>query len=155
MTAIHEDHNGALWVGTLEGGLNRLDHTRQHWHHYQPDATDPHSIRSRYVTAICEDGVGNLWIGTRTGLNRWDRKADHFDFYGAVPGTDTRSRYDHIFSCHLDTAGLLWLGTRGGGLVQFNPHTQQFRYFRHKRHDEQSLSNNEVVTIYEDSQGWL
>ena len=155
VTAIHEDRNGALWVGTLEGGLNRWDRLRQRWRHYQPDATDPHSIRSRYVTAICEDGVGNLWIGTRTGLNRWDQKADRFDFHGPVPSADKRSRYDHIFSCHLDTAGLLWLGTRGGGLVQFNPHTQQFRSFQHQRHDEQSLSNNEVVTIYEDSQGWL
>lgn len=155
VTAIHENRDGALWVGTLEGGLNRFDHSRQRWHQYQPDATDPHSIRSGYVTAICEDIAGNLWIGTRTGLNRWDRQADHFDFYGAIPGTDKRSRYDHIFSCHLDTAGLLWLGTRGGGLAQFNPLTQQFRYFRHQRHDDQSLSNNEVVTIYEDSQGWL
>ena len=90
---IHEDHLGALWIGTLSGGLDRLvlseaegsDRELDQFTHYPSDPDDPHSLSDNEVLSIYEDRAGLLWIGTRGGLDLFDRKNESFTHYRNDP----------------------------------------------------------------------
>jgi ligand-binding sensor domain-containing protein/signal transduction histidine kinase/CheY-like chemotaxis protein len=59
--------NGALWFGTADGGLHRLDASGRitRWMHAD-------GLPSDTILALSFDAGGTLWIGTDAGLARWD-----------------------------------------------------------------------------------
>ncbi|MDR2413864.1 MAG: response regulator [Odoribacteraceae bacterium] len=61
VNAILEDRAGNLWVGTVEGGLNRKRPGENSFARYTADkGYIPHNS----VSALAEDDKGNLWVGT-------------------------------------------------------------------------------------------
>lgn len=68
VNAIYEDADGILWVGTVEGGLNRKETDCNHFSHY---TRENGTLTHNSVSAITADGEGRLWVGTwGGGLNR-------------------------------------------------------------------------------------
>ena len=59
-----QDRDGVLWIGTENGGLERLDEENERFIHYQHNPSDLNSLSSNAVSAIYEDDEGMLWIGT-------------------------------------------------------------------------------------------
>ncbi|MCJ8322147.1 MAG: ATP-binding protein, partial [Colwellia sp.] len=51
--------------------------------------------------------------------------------------------------------GNLWIGTYDSGLNHFNPKTQKFTHYRHQPGDANSLSDDNIMSLLEDSQGNL
>lgn len=72
VNAIYEDIYGTLWVGTVEGGLNRKERNSEHFTHY----TREHGgLSHNAVSALTADQNGHLWIGTwGGGINQLDLK---------------------------------------------------------------------------------
>lgn len=62
VNAICEDHEGTLWVGTVEGGLNRKDPDSDRFVHYATET--PVSLSHNTVSSLIVDGENRLWIGT-------------------------------------------------------------------------------------------
>nr|WP_239059564.1 two-component regulator propeller domain-containing protein [Bacteroides sp. 224] len=62
VNAIFEDQKGNLWVGTVEGGLNRKANGSDHFVHYTADA--PAFLSHNSVSAITADDKDRLWVGT-------------------------------------------------------------------------------------------
>ena len=58
--------------------------------------------------------------------------------------------YSH--SIFEDRAGILWLGSYGG-LIRFDPRTEQFTVYRHDPRDPGSISNDAVWAVHEDREG--
>ena len=70
VNAIYEDKNGDLWVGTVEGGLNRKPKNSEQFIHYT-SATS--SLSHNSVSTITADDSNKLWIGTwGKGINILD-----------------------------------------------------------------------------------
>jgi len=61
VTALRQDAQGFVWVGT-QGGLHRFD--GQHYIAYRHDPRDPHSLPESFITALELDGAHGLWVGT-------------------------------------------------------------------------------------------
>ena len=92
VTAILQDHQGILWVGT-HGGLSRLDSRTGKFIHYRHHANDSASLSNNQVRALYEDRQGALWIGTGSpyaddgggpeegGLNRMNKQTGTFTRY--------------------------------------------------------------------------
>ncbi|MBI4854819.1 MAG: protein kinase [Acidobacteria bacterium] len=99
---LHEDSNGALWVGMLEGGLAKLSNGI-----FTPYGTEK-GLSNDNVRAIYEDKKGNLWIGTDNGLNLF--KDGKFTIYNSSNGLANNS----IRTIAEDNNGSLWIGTEGG-----------------------------------------
>lgn len=84
--AIHEDRAGRLWIGTLGGGLNRLDFEapgasgRARFTHFREND----GLANDNILAILEDEDGNLWLSSHRGLTRFD------------PSTGGCKSYDHV-----------------------------------------------------------
>ena len=154
--------DGTLWLGTWGGGLNHFDPATQQFTHYLHDPRNPESISNNYISEIVQDRDGYLWIATQYGLNRLDPATGRFKRFLNDPRDPGSLSYDKVRALCLDTDGVLWIGTgwpwegsRAGGLNRYIPETGKFTRYLHDPADPNSLANNKVQEIYEDSKGNL
>jgi ligand-binding sensor domain-containing protein/signal transduction histidine kinase len=164
--SILEDRSGNLWIGTLNGGLNRLSQdynegnntsspTFQHFKHI-PD--DPNSLSADRVFSIYQDRQGTIWVGTWAGgLNKLlftDESGKStegnsnvsFIRYINDPEDPNSLSDNEVLSIYEDIAGNLWIGTYGGGLNMFDTEQETFMHYM----ETDGLSNNVVLGILED-----
>lgn len=157
ITAVYEDWQGVIWVGTAGGGLNKLVRNPNaedkfvftHFKH-SPGRND--GLSHNFISAIYEDKVRNLWIGTYgNGLSKvLDREDGKFAHYRYDPFNNRTITGNFINTIYEDQFGQLWIGTNSG-LNKFDRFTEKFTQYRHMPGDPKSLSNNEIWSIYEDS----
>ena len=158
---IYEDRSGILWIGTHGGGLNKFDRKNNLYTHYLSDPNDPNSLSNNTVRLVIEDTSGILWIGTNGGgINRFDRESEKFTAYQHDPDNPSSLSHNEIRALYQDRSGTLWIGTRGGGLNKLIPGRHEgapptFIHYRYDPDDPNSLSNDFIRTIHEDSLGIL
>jgi len=153
--SIHEDRQGAIWIGT-GGGLNRFNRSNETFRRYSISTTDSVSGGSAAVRAILEDRNEQLWLATDgAGLYLFDRETGRTVSYSHDPGNAETIGANRIFSLLESQFGVLWVGTFGGGLNSLDRATGKFTRFTNVRGDTNSLSNDHVLTIFEDPSGKL
>lgn len=107
-TALAQDHNGFIWIGT-QGGLARWDGYR--FHSYKADPAVAGSLPDDFIQTLHVDTAGRLWIGSSAGgLARYDSARDRFE---AIPIEPSSGRI-HIGALADDGSGGLWVGTNRG-----------------------------------------
>ena len=145
---LFEDRDGFIWIGTLNGGVNRYDPLKGEFQCYRhvPDRSD--SLSNDIGGAFHEDRDGTLWIGTDNGLNRFDRQSGRFSRYPLA--VDRPGKSNHIHDLIEDKDGMFWIGTFGGGLIHFDRKTGKFILYRHDANDPTSLSNDFIYRVIED-----
>ncbi len=108
-TALAQDGDGFLWVGT-DAGIERWD--GYHFHTYTSAQNEPCSLPVDVIWALHTDTKGRLWAGTAGGgLARYDRERDCFQAIAASPAGLSSPTIRAIVN---DGAGGLWVGTAGG-----------------------------------------
>ena len=157
---IIEDENGALWIGTWGGGLNRYDPVTEKFTRYQHNPDDPTSLSDDTVTALKKDSAGTLWVGTMAGLDRFDRKTSTFQHFRNDPNDPNSLSSNAISVIFEDSHNQLWIGTgangtEGSGLNRFDSATGKAVRYQHADFDPESLSSNNIASIYEAADGTL
>jgi ligand-binding sensor domain-containing protein/signal transduction histidine kinase len=156
IVSLYEDRSGNLWIGTFEGGLNRLDHASGKFERYLHNKDRPGSIAQGTVWAICGDREGRLWFGTNGGgLDMFDSAANTFIHYRNDPANGNSLSGDFIFSIARDDSNCLWIGTRNTGLDRFDAGRKKFSHFRHHEGNAGSLCSDNIRTLYFDRGGRL
>jgi signal transduction histidine kinase/ligand-binding sensor domain-containing protein/ActR/RegA family two-component response regulator len=158
--SIFEDSNGVLWIGTLLGGLNRLDRgtSRDHFSHFKYEHGNAESIGANSVNQIIEGPRGSLWLGSmQRGISLLDKGRKNFRHLKAAPGVPNRLSSNNINVIYKGDAGVMWVGTDGGGLNRVILDGDDFlvNVYRNNTHKPYSISHDEVLSIYEDSSGCL
>lgn len=103
-SVVFEDHAAAVWVGTLAGGLFRVDGTN----------VTPAATLYPDILSLAEDREGNLWAGTGGGgLNRLRPRV--LELHNADDGLPFAS----IRSVCEDTRGDIWAAAQNGTLAKF------------------------------------
>ena len=169
ISSIYRDSKGTLWVGTWSGGLNKVegntsgDPKQIRFQRYQPDPSDPHSISSNLIQSIFEDSNGRMWIGTGEGLDLYDRKLNSFTNFVNNPRDPNSLSNNMVQSCLKEGRNnFMWIGTWdglnkldiSGGFTSGN-RQMTFIHYHHRINDSTSLSDNRVISIYEDRTGDL
>jgi ligand-binding sensor domain-containing protein/class 3 adenylate cyclase/HD superfamily phosphodiesterase len=162
VTCIQEYNKNTLLIG-CEQGLYQFD---KHTHSvipFQLNAKQKEWLRNKFILCITKDSKNNLWIGTKEGLfkiNENDRVVEHFvnnsDSKQAISNNDIRA----IFEAN---DGSIWIGTNGGGLnkIDFIAATKgitdkvYFVKYLAKLDDENTLSNNNILSIAQTQDGYL
>ncbi len=101
-SVIFEDRSGALWVGTVSAGL----------FHFGSNAVTKINVSNPAILSLAEDHEGNLWVGTRGGLNRLHRRT-----VSLIRSTDGLP-FEGAQSICEDTTGAMWLVGENGVLIR-------------------------------------
>lgn len=74
VTSLHEDRRNSqiLWVGTMGGGLNRLDLNSEEFTHF----TRANGLPDDVIYGILQDGHHHLWLSTNNGLVEFDPETE-------------------------------------------------------------------------------
>ena len=153
VTALHEDADGYLWVGTLGGGLNRLD----------PDTgviVRYANVRREHVEALATDGHGALWVGTngqgvlRMALadgHRPDAPVERFD---SAHGPADRLVGDQVGALFVDGDDDVWVAT-SKALNRFDRARGGFVRYAAGPDSREAPPDSVVTALVEDAGGTL
>ncbi|GAA3594211.1 two-component regulator propeller domain-containing protein [Flavivirga amylovorans] len=105
------------------------------------------------VMAIHQDRLGQIWIGTREGLNKYD--GNSFKVYKTDQDNKNSICNNDILCIYEDSEGFIWIGTHNG-LSKYNPQNDTFKTYLYNNKTN-SLSNNTIRSIQEVSNGdiWI
>ncbi len=138
ITALCEDRNGHLWIGTQQNGLFRLAGGKMF--HFAGEPGCP----AENVTSLAAGSRGEVWIGTRSGLNLWDGKKFHlFTKRDGLPD-------ETIVGVNVARSGAVWITTRVGMCRFIEGHIAPYAF----QTDSQGRSP-EYLGAYEDQRGNL
>ncbi|MCW3103688.1 MAG: hypothetical protein JWO09_2128 [Bacteroidetes bacterium] len=132
--SIFVDREKNLWIGTNNGGLNKLKHKL--FRAYSKED----GMLSDGATAILESKNGAVYIGNNCG--------GISEFYNNRFQQKLKQPKDNcVWSLMEDAAQSLWIGTYGGGAYRCKKNGEILNFSEHE-----GLSSNIVLSIYEDSQ---
>jgi diguanylate cyclase (GGDEF)-like protein len=147
--------DGALWIGTRDAGLDRLDVTTGKLTHFGQNPDDPGSLSDNRIYVLHVDTRGRLWVGTDAGLNLLDAERGTFARFLHDPQNPSSLSQDRIRSVYADDSGIVWVGTHGSGLNRLDPATGRSEHFQRDPRDPDSLANDQVRAIFRDRGGRL
>ena len=134
VSAIAEDLQGNMWLGTDGGGLDlaRADGTVVKA--FRHDPTDPASMPSNSVYGLEVDGEGRVWVATGGGgLARVIGSATSPDSIRfEVVSREEGLSSDTIYGVLSDSKGGIWL-SGNAGLMRFEPQTHTVKTY-HREH---------------------
>ncbi len=168
VSSLFEDEENNLWIGTWGGGLDRITFNNHNTNStikeitfFKHNEKDNQSISSNIVQAIYKDSKKNFWIGTEEGLELFFPKSGKFfhfksDLNKPESLSDNRIQSKCIIE---DKIGNLWIGTwRGLNRVIIKNKINEksspkisFQRFLHNPSDTNSISDNRILSMYEDS----
>ncbi len=151
----YQARGNALWIGTRESGLLRLDIATGAPPALRARRRGRGQPRRRPVFALHVDGKDRLWVGTDGGLDLLN--ADGKGFTHHVPSDSDPSSLGNarVRAILADDMGALWIGTAGGGLNRLDLASGRFERFRHDPAVATSLANDDVRALLQDSGGRL
>jgi signal transduction histidine kinase/ligand-binding sensor domain-containing protein len=100
--AVYQSRDGAVWAGTLSGGVSRFKDGRFATY------TTASGLASNTVYSILETRDDTTWFATSSGLN--SLLEGHWRTYTSRDGLPT----DSVNCLFEDSAGVLWIGTASG-----------------------------------------
>ncbi len=157
VSAILEDHNKNLWIGTNGSGIDLYDQAANRFTHFENIDKDPNSLSNNYINVIFQDGLNNIWIGTKNGLNKYDHRRNNFVRFQHNYENTFSLINDEVLSINEDRSGLMWIGT-SAGVSRFCESKNKFDYYQEgKENPEYSLSSNRVNSMFIDKKNniWI
>ena len=153
ITAIREDRQGNLWLGTEDDGVFLFDPLQNTFSRFGHSDKDPASLGSNMIKSLLVDKKGRLWVGSiNGGLNLFDPSKSSFFHYEYDPGNTFSLSQRTISALWEDHQGNLWIGTHRGGINEYSPGTEKFNLYRQES-SPASLSYNDVKAFCEDNSG--
>ncbi len=161
ITALTEDSQDNLWIGTQDG-LNRLNFKSFAVISYYLDPKSRESPNTNFIRSISEDRDRKLWIGTNGGglfklsLNSDFKITEQINFIATDQNSGNLS-HNIVLSLFIDQSNLLWIGTLNG-IDKIDLKKSKFNLYR-KSNDFNSvdLLDNVIASVYKDKQNniWI
>jgi len=141
---IIQSSDGAIWLGTADGGLARFDYEKDQWTVFN---TTNSGLPSDGIYSFMQTSDGAIWVGTTSGAPIW----------GAIPG-GYLVRFDYekdqwtVFNTDImvnsllqTSDGIIWVGT-SNGLSRFDYEKNQWTVFNTDNSGLPNVPNSLVQT---------
>lgn len=144
--ALFQDSEGAIWVGTKEGGgLSKFNRSKGTFIHYFPNTKKAISLADDYVLSIEELDSRHLLIGTfMKGIAIFNKETatfSHTIFY------EKNSVYNMVYVIHKDRNKRIWMDY-GGLFFEFLPQNKAYEKIN-------GISGVKCILDKDDSHIWL
>lgn len=146
-----------IWVGSKSNGAFLLTSNENNYtiQNFTNDADAPGGLSSNWITALHEDRIGGIWLGTsEQGVDRFNVDRSVFQTYGVESDQPYGIKNDYIISSAVLQNGLVLIGNRKKGISFFDPLTNQFvaSFFNDK-----PIRHKTILSVYEDRKGviWI
>ncbi len=139
--SLYKDKDKRIWVVSAHGGLYSLDEQSKSYKHYDLCKIAANCEDNLSVRAVSDDGKGNLWIVTSTGLRLLNKKNGSITTLETSHLTGENLKYTYT-----DNAGLMWLSVTSG-VYYFSPTSTQFKSLKIKG----SFAEKQVLSVFKDS----
>jgi len=149
--AVIEDQKKTLWLASRDGGLLKFDREHEIFIRYRNHPGDLESLAEDRVISLCEDRIGNVWVGLHAREPNFFR-TEIAQFMPLSRNENNANSLGETFvnAIYEDDEGVLWTGTTGA-LNRIN------------RRSGQSVSylppgpglSNDVIAINQDTSGVL
>ncbi|HEX3628314.1 MAG TPA: two-component regulator propeller domain-containing protein [Verrucomicrobiae bacterium] len=138
VTALCEDSNGNLWVGTQRSGLYEFAGGKMR------RFTKEQKLLDDGVTSLAADNRGEVWVGGKSGLNLWN--GNNFESFTTRDGLSD----EFVTGVNVARSGTVWITTRVGMCRFINGRIAPYEF----QTDSQGRSP-EYLGAYEDRRGNL
>ncbi len=167
VSAVVQDAQGWLWIGTDEGLLRYDGYRMKKFVH---DDANPASLAGNFITALWQGKDGRLWVGTfSNGVSVFDPRNERFTHFPHDPAQPASLTGAWVHAFAEDKAGGVWIGTNQGldyvgagqpaagdpGAGQPAAGPPALRHYRHDPNNPTSLLANRVRSLLIDKQGAL
>lgn len=156
INTLFTDSDGAIWIGTYKGKLEKMELTDgSPVLTKYPIAPAPFGISDYRINFIIEDNHRNIWVGTENGINILNKSTGKTQqyFYNADKNNSLSS--NHLWSGYCSPTGIIWIGTLEGGVNVFDAKKRKFTCIFPEINNARELAEKFVKSIYKDSQGYL
>ena len=156
-TAIYQDQDGAIWLGTQTNGLKRWDPSLDSFEAYRNQPSDPHSLADNRIVTLLQDRSGVLWVGTwNRGISRVDLLGGGFDRFVHLAGEPHSIGEGRLQGFAVADHDKIWMGSAESGLNRMDQRTGEVEHFTHHPDDPNSISHNTVRAVQVNAQGvWV
>jgi ligand-binding sensor domain-containing protein/serine phosphatase RsbU (regulator of sigma subunit) len=152
---LSPDRSGNLWIGTMVGGINKVDLKPKKFQLIQTGFGNPYNLSADNIRAVYVDHEGTLWVGTLGGgLNRMDAATGKFERVRQLKKSATQFDPENVWCICEDRSNIMWIGT-SKGLFSYDPASGKFTAYTHDPGNPSSLSNNIVRSILQSADGQL
>ncbi|MGC4234863.1 MAG: two-component regulator propeller domain-containing protein [Niabella sp.] len=143
-SAITEDHNGTVWIGTHNRGLFYL--TKSGAGLFTANTNNGHKLSDTRILYLMEDTGKYLWVCTTDGLHQLNLKDSSRIYYNKVKGLPS----DIVYSIVQDNFNNYWIPT-SQGLARLDHKSRQIKIFRRYN----GILNNQFnyQSVYKETNG--
>jgi len=134
-----------LWIGTFEHGIDLMDIPTGKIKKHFSAGNGEKDLKSNFALCFYKTKGGQILIGTTNGLYYYHPKTNEFTRPAEIP--------QNIFITGIleDHQKIIWASTNNNGVFWFDPVTHKHGHILHKANNKNSLSNNYVNDVFEDS----
>jgi ligand-binding sensor domain-containing protein len=147
-------YRGDIWVGT-DRGLFRYDIRSKKCKLYSSQDGNINSLTQNYITDLAITQNQELVVATLKGLNFYNPATDDFVRLEKSVYTSEYLNRSSFINCLLVDGPILWIGTEISGMDKMESRNLKLRLYTNNRYDPNSLAENPVNSIFEDSYGNL
>ncbi|HMW70962.1 MAG TPA: two-component regulator propeller domain-containing protein [Cellvibrionaceae bacterium] len=140
---------GDLWVSFSDrGALARYRPASDDFEHFPHQPQEENSPSADEIWAVLPDKSGNLWLGTRLGLDYFNLTSKQFSHFTLGAG---RLNCATVLALMEASDGRIWLGTDGGGINIYDPKNNNFVYLTRQN----GLPSGSVTSLLQDPRGYV
>lgn len=152
------DRSNNLWVATFGGGLFKVSAERIY--HKSAIWFQNLTVSDSKLTALFLDSGNNLWITSYFGgvnfieSSQLESSSTNIFISSRIfTNKSNNTVINSIMSVAEDRDNFLWFGTLGEGLIRYDPKSKTMIIFTNDPLNENSLSNNNIISLSVDRSG--